>query len=358
MTTPSFRTLSDLPAAALQQLGEAAAAYFLGGAADEHTLRANTSAWQAIDLWPRVLRPLQGGHTRVQVGPHQCAHPIWLAPVAQQALAHPDAEAASALAAAAQGAGYVLSTQSSLPLETIARAVLPDPGRGPLWFQLYWQADRAFNLALAQRAAAAGFEALVLTADAPVQGIRDRERRAGFALPPGALAAHLGHAPQPVPAPDTYCGGLPAHAPTWDDIAWLQAHSPLPIWLKGVLHPLDARQAHRLGLAGLIVSNHGGRTLDTAVPTAHALPRIRTAVGPDWPLIVDGGLRRGTDILKALALGAHAVLIGRPAIQALAAEGAIGLARLLRLLRDELETALALSGCASCADLGPWLLKP
>ena len=357
MTTPPL-TLADQAAQAERLLDPAVWAYLNGGAADELTLRANLTAWQRLPLWPRVLRPLGGGHTRSVLAGRELAHPILLAPVALQRLAHPDGERASALAAAAQGAGYVLSTQSSTPLETVAQAVLGDPGRGPLWFQLYWQADRGFNRALVQRAEAAGFEAIVLTADAPVQGVRDRERRAGFVPPPGVRAVHLQGAPLAPPAADTYCAGLPAHAPNWDDLAWLQGQTRLPLWLKGVLHPQDARQAQALGVAGLIVSNHGGRTLDSAPASADALVQVRAAVQDALPLIVDGGIRRGTDVLKAIALGARAVLIGRPALHALAAGGALGVAQMLRLLRDELEMAMALTGCRNLADAGPALLTP
>jgi len=357
MSTPPL-TLADQAAQAERLLEPAVWAYLCGGAADELTLRANLSAWQRLPLWPRVLRPLAGGHTRTTLAGHALAHPILLAPVALQQLAHPDGELASALAAAAQGAGYVLSTQSSTPLEAVAQAVLGDPGRGPLWFQLYWQADRGFNRALAQRAEAAGYEAIVLTADAPVQGVRDRERRAGLTPPPGVRAVHLRDAPAAPPAAGTYCAGLPAHAPSWDDVAWLRGCTRLPVWLKGVLHPQDARQALALGVAGLIVSNHGGRTLDTAPATANALPLVREAVQDALPLVVDGGIRRGTDVLKAVALGARAVLVGRPALHALAAGGALGVAQMLRLLRDELEMAMALTGCRTLADAGPALLDP
>jgi 4-hydroxymandelate oxidase len=351
-------TLTDFADAARARLDAANWAYFSGGAGDEFTLRTNVEAWQRLTLWPRVLRPLTGGNTSAQLGDRSLVHPIMAAPVAHQTLAHPDGEWASALAAAAQGAGYVLSTQSTVPMEQVAQAVLADPGRGPLWFQLYWQADRNFNCALIRRAEDAGFDAIVLTVDAPVQGVRDQERRTGFALPPGVRAVHLHDAPEPFPAPDTYCAGVPTHAPTWDEVAWLRTQTRLPIWLKGVLHPVDARQAQSLGLAGLIISNHGGRTLDTAPPTARALPLIRTAVGPDWPLIVDGGIRRGTDVLKAVALGANAVMIGRPVVYALAVGGALAVAHLLRMLRDELEMAMALTGCRTLSNARRELLDP
>jgi 4-hydroxymandelate oxidase len=354
-------TLADYEAHAQRALEASAWAYFSGGAADEITLRANRSSWDGLALWPRVLRPLAGGHTRVSLLGRTLAHPILLAPVAYQKLAHPDGELASACAAAAQGAGYVLSTQASTRLEDVARAIVQDTDRGPLWFQLYLQHDRAFTLDLVQRAEQAGYEALVITVDAPVQGVRDRELRAGLKLPPHVRAVNL-QGLSPLPAEPLSAGQsavfdqLLPHAPTWDDVAWLQAHTHLPILLKGVLHPADAQQAAQLGVAGLIVSNHGGRTLDTALSTAAALPRLRTALGPDMPLIVDGGIRRGTDVLKAMTLGANAVMIGRPAVFGLAVAGAQGVAHVLRVLRDELEAAMALCGCHTLADAKPSLL--
>ena len=360
--SPEIVNLADHEAHARQQLNDNAWAYFSGGAADEITLRANRSAWDALPLWPRVLRPLAGGHTRVTLLGRSLAHPILLAPIAFQRLAHPDGELAMAYAAAALGAGVVLSTQASVSLEAVAQAVLPDPGRGPLWFQLYLQHDRGFTQALVQRAEAAGYEALVLTVDAPSSGVRDRERRAGFRLPPGVGPVNLAglHAPAAAdlrPDQSALFDGLLHQAPTWDDVAWLQSITRLPVLLKGVLHPADARQAVAAGATGLIVSNHGGRTLDTAPATASALPRVVQAVGGAVPVVVDGGIRRGTDVLKAMALGASAVLVGRPAIWGLANAGAAGVAHVLRLLRDELEIAMALTGCATLADASPALLN-
>ena len=358
---PGLVTLADHEQHARTQLDDNAWAYFSGGAADEISLHANRSAWDALPLWPRVLRPLAGGHTRVPLLGRTLAHPILLAPVAFQRLAHPDGELAMAYAAAALGAGVVLSTQASVSLESVAQAVLPDPGRGPLWFQLYLQPDRGFTQALVQRAEAAGYEALVLTVDAPTSGVRDRERRAGFRLPPGVGPVNLAglQAPTPSalgPGQSALFDGLLHHAPTWDDIAWLQSITRLPVLLKGVLHPADARQAVSLGAAGLIVSNHGGRTLDTAPATATALPRVVQAVQGKVPVLVDGGIRRGTDVLKAMALGASAVLVGRPAVWGLANAGAAGVAHVLRLLRDELEVAMALTGCATLAEATSALL--
>jgi 4-hydroxymandelate oxidase len=366
MTPPDF-LLADLAPLARERLGDAAWAYLAGGAADGLTLDENASAWRRLRLSPRVLRPLAGGHTRSTLLGRVLAHPILLAPVAYQTLFHPDGECASALAAAMQGAGLVLSTQAATPLETVAQLVRDEPGRGPLWFQLYLQPDRGVTLDLLRRAEAAGFEALVLTVDAPVHGMRDREVRAGFRLPPGVAAVNLQAAPvaaaSAVPAGGSALfDGLLQHAPTWDDVAWLQAQTRLPLLLKGVLHPDDALQAASLGVAGIVVSNHGGRTLDTLPATAAALPRIAAALaarpGPGPVLLVDGGIRRGSDVFKALALGAQAVLVGRPMAQALAAAGAHGVARAIRLLRDELEVTMALTGCASLEAIGPDRLWP
>ena len=358
---PGIASLADHERLARQHLDDNAWAYFSGGAADEITLHANRSAWDQITLQPRVLRALVGGHTRTTLLGRTLAHPILLAPVAFQCMAHPDGERATAFAAAALGAGMVLSTQSSTPVEAVAQAMQGDPGSGPLWFQLYVQHDQGFTRELVQRAEAAACEALVLTVDAPTSGVRDRERRAQFRLPPGISAVHLAGLPPPParqlgPGQSALFDGLLQHAPTWDDVAWLQSITRLPVLLKGVLHPDDARQAAALGVAGLIVSNHGGRTLDTAPATAHALPRIAQAVQGALPLLVDGGIRRGTDVLKALALGASAVLLGRPAIYGLANAGAAGVAHVLRLLRDELEIAMALTGCATLADASRALL--
>lgn len=358
---PGIASLADHEQQARQHLDDNAWAYFAGGAADEISLRANRSAWDVLTLWPRVLRPLTGGHTRIELLGRTLAHPVLLAPVAFQRMAHGDGELATAYAAAAMGAGLVLSTQATLPLETIAQAVLNDAGRGPLWFQLYLQHDRGFTRALVERAEAASYEALVLTVDAPSSGARDRERRAGFRLPPGIDAVNLAQMPPapPValqPGQSALFDALLHQAPTWDDVAWLQSITRLPVLLKGVLHPADARQAASLQVAGLVVSNHGGRTLDTAPATATALPRIVQAVQGALPVLVDGGIRRGTDVLKAMALGASAVLVGRPVVWGLANAGAAGVAHVLRLLRDELEIAMALTGCATLADASPALL--
>lgn len=354
-------TLADHERHAQSMLDNNAWAYFSGGAADEITLRANRSAWDTLQLQPRVLRPLAGGHTRTRLLGHTLQHPMLLAPVAYQRMAHSDGEIATAHAAAALGAGLVLSTQASVALETVAEVVLSEPTRGPLWFQLYLQHDRGFTRELVARAEHAGFEALVLTVDASTHGARDRERRAGFRTPAGVSAVNLAGLP-PSPAltlaahQSALFDGLLRHAPTWDDLAWLQGVTRLPIVLKGVLHPDDARQALQHGVSAIVVSNHGGRTLDTSPATAAVLPRMVDALQGALPLLVDGGIRRGTDVLKAIALGASAVMVGRPYVYGLANAGTLGVAHVLRLLRDELEIAMALCGCATLADVTPAVL--
>ena len=350
--SPGVVTLEDHAHHAHTHLDANAWAYFSGGAGDEITLRANRSAWDTLQLHPRVLRSMAGASTRTTLLGRTLEHPILLAPIAFQRMAHPDGELATAYAASAQGAGLVLSTQASMSLEHVAQAIVADPLRGPLWFQLYIQPDRGFTRTLVQRAEAAGYEALVLTVDAPTSGARDRERRAGFRLPAGISAVNLADSVSPpqvalAQGQSALFDGLLAHTPTWADVEWLQSLTRLPVLIKGVLHADDARQAVSLQLGGVIVSNHGGRTLDTTPATASVLPRIADAVAGDLPLLVDGGIRRGTDVLKAIALGAQAVLVGRPYVYVLANAGALGVAHVLRLLRDELEIAMALSGCTN-----------
>lgn len=346
--------VGDYQAYARERMSEQAWAYLAGGAADELTLQDNRQAFDRLRLRSRVLQDLRGGNTRLRLFGQDYEHPIFVAPVAYQKLAHADGELACVLGASALRAGMVVSTQASIELETIAAQA-----QTPLWFQLYIQPDRDFTAALVRRAEAAGYRALVLTVDAPVSGIRNREQRAGFALPAGIEAVNLrGMRPLAVSADPSASslllgGPLLNAAPTWADLAWLRAQTRLPILLKGILSAADAEQALAAGVDGLIVSNHGGRTLDGLPATIEALPEVAAAVQGRVPVLLDGGIRRGTDILKALALGADAVLVGRPCIFALAAAGAVGVAHMLQLLRAELEVAMALTGCADLASIGP-----
>ncbi|TWO72666.1 alpha-hydroxy-acid oxidizing protein [Caenimonas sedimenti] len=349
-------TLTELPPArsaaayathAQARLDANAWNYVEASAGDGRTRQANRDAWDAMTLWPRVLQPLGGLDLTVELLGRTWPTPLLVAPMALQKLVHADGELATVLAAAAQGVGMVLSTQTSMPMQQVSQAVRDDVTRGPLWFQLYMQGGRAATLRLVRQAEAAGYEAIVLTVDASF-----RAPHAAFRLPAGVAAVHL-----PPPAHHD-AGGLLAAAPTWDDVAWLLSETTLPLLLKGVLHPEDAREAVRSGVQGLIVSNHGGRNLDTAIASATALRAVADAVGGTLPLLVDGGLQRGTDVLKALALGASAVLIGRPVLHGLGTAGAAGAAHVLRLLRDELAIAMAQCGIRRPAAASRGLLAP
>lgn len=339
-------TLADYARGAAATLPAGIAAYVNGGAGDELTLRRNEAAFDALPILPRVLRKAGGCDTALTLLGARLAHPILVAPMAWQRLVHPEAERATAAGATAQGARMVLSAQATTPLaEARAAGSLCD------WFQLYWMGREA-TLTLAQRAADAGYAALMLTVDAPVAGQRPREMRAGFALPEGLAAVNLAGLPRPAAS----FVALMAAAPGWDDLAWLCAAAPLPVLVKGVLHPADAAQAIAAGAAGIVVSNHGGRVLDGLPASIEALPAVAAAVARRVPLLLDGGIRRGTDVLRALALGADAVMVGRPVLHGLAVAGPTGVAHVLRLLRDELRIAMALTGCASLRDIGPALI--
>jgi 4-hydroxymandelate oxidase len=344
--------LADYERLAERSLDANAWAYFAGGAGDEITARWNREAFDRTALVPRVLNG-RAPDTGVEILGQPFAHPILAAPVAYQKLAHPDGERAAAIAAAAQEAGLVLSTLSSLALEDVAQVAGPRR-----WFQLYLQRERSHTLDLVHRAEAARYEALVVTVDAPINGLRTREHRAGFQLPAGIAAANLSRYALERPA----AGSSPirhfmAAAPGWPDIDWLARNTRLPILLKGILASDDAGLAFEHGARGVIVSNHGGRTVDSAPATFDVLGAIVERVAGRGPVLIDGGIRRGTDVLKCIAGGAAAVLVGRPIAYGLAVAGALGAAHVLRLLRDELEIAMALTGCASLAEAGPALLR-
>jgi len=349
---PEVVALSDYEALARERMSEAAWAFVQGGAGDELTLRDNLDAFARLRLMPRVLNEVGGGDTAVTLFGYPHPAPILLAPVAFQQLAHPDGEAATVLAASAMQTGMVVSTQAGIELETLAAKA-----QAPLWFQLYIQPDRDFTATLVKRAEAAGIQALVVTVDAPIHGPRNREQRAGFALPPGIAPVNLAGMRE-LPPESIHPGGmsllqsqLVRSAPTWADMRWLRTLTRRPIVLKGILHPDDARRALDAGMDGVIVSNHGGRTLDGVPASIDALPAIAEAVAGRVPILLDGGIRRGTDVFKALALGASAVLIGRPFIHALALAGAPGVAHVLHLLRTELEMAMVMTGCRTLAGI-------
>lgn len=329
----------------------AARAYFNGAAADEITHHDNQTAFQKLGLRQRVLANMQDRSTQLQLLKQTFAYPIMLAPVAYHRLIHPEGELATARAAAAMGANMVVSTQASTALEDIARTA---PASN--WFQMYIKPDRHFTLKLLKRAENAGYQALVLTVDVPINSLCNREQRAGFDLPEGVEAVNLRGMEKPLHTTQAgesplFASSLLLHAPTWQDVEWLLSHTRLPVLLKGITHPTDARIALECGVAGLIVSNHGGRSLDTLPATIDLLPDIVAAVQGRIPVLLDGGIRRGSDVFKALALGARAALVGRPQIHALATAGSIGVAHMLHLLRTELEVCMALAGTPTLADI-------
>lgn len=350
---PQIACVADYEAYAQARVMPASWAYLNSAAADQLTRRDNRQAWDAIRLQSRNMVSMSGGHTELTLLGTRYKHPVFIAPVAYHRLAHRDGELATALAAQAMQAGMVLSTLSSVSLEEVAANTT-----APLWFQLYLQADKAQTMMLVKRAEQAGFRALVVTIDAPVTGVRNAEQRAGFTLPPHVTAANL--AGMPVAQRHTaaagnspvFGSGLADSMPTWDDIAWLVSATHLPVLVKGVLNPQDARDAIRAGVAGIIVSNHGGRVLDTLPATIQALPGVAREVDGRVPVLLDGGIRRGTDIVKALALGASAVMVGLPVIHGLAAAGATGVAHVLHILRTELEIAMVLCGCKRLDEIG------
>lgn len=315
---------------------------------------SNERAIATRRIVPRPLRDLRGGHTRLDLFGQSLDHPLLLAPIAYQRLFHPDGEAASAMAAASQGGQMIVSSLASQPFEAIAGGGHFGAGRGP-WFQLYWQGDRARSLRLLQKAVADGCSAVVFTVDAPI-------KLATMALPGAIQAVNLEAAASPAPTPggSVVFDGWMAQAPTWDDLAWLRKQTRLPLLVKGILHPDDAARVVECGGDGLIVSNHGGRVLPGAPAAIDALPAIVDRLGGHdrsrVPVLFDSGIRHGRDAFIAMALGARAVLVGRPAIWGLAANGAMGVAHVIRLLRDELEMSMALAGCARLGDIGPGAL--
>lgn len=320
--------------------------YQAGGAGDEQSLADNVAAWSRLRLRPHVLVDVASRDTSASAFGAALAHPIIVAPTAAHSLSHPEAELATARGAAGAGALYTLSTIASVSMEKAANAA---PG-APRWFQLYAPSDRGACRDLVDRAVAAGYGAIVLTVDLPLAGNRERDVRNGFVLEPGA---HLG---DDQPTDDTGLIVMPTL--NWRDLEWLRTICPIPLLAKGILRADDALRAVEAGCDGIWVSNHGGRQLDTAVAAADALPEIAAAVGDRSLLVVDGGVRRGVDVIKGLALGADLVAVGRPILWGLAVGGAAGVQHILGILRDELSLAMALSGCTSLDDITADLIGP
>lgn len=355
--------LFDYEKLAVEYLSQMALDYYASGAWDEVTLRDNRAAFERYKLRPRVMVDVSNRNLATQVLGQPLEIPLLIAPMAFQCLAHPEGEVATARAATSAGVGMVLSTLSTRSLEEVAAS--PEKNSyAPQWFQLYIHKDRGLTRALVERAFTAGYKALCVTVDAPVLGRRERDRQNEFTLPPGLQLANLASlAKLYIPHQQGESGVFTYFAQqldptvTWKDLEWLQSLSLLPLVLKGILRGDDAVRAVECGVKAIVVSNHGGRQLDGAVASLDALAEIVKAVNGRAEVLVDGGIRRGTDILKALALGAKAVLLGRPILWGLAVSGEAGVAHVLALLRDELDVAMALSGCPSVDNIDLSLLE-
>jgi 4-hydroxymandelate oxidase len=330
---PAPLSVFDYERLAQTKISHAAWDRISGGAADEITLRWNREAFDRMRLRPRVLVDVSTVDTCIRLLGHDLPFPILLAPVGAQGFVCPDGDLESARGAGAAGTIITISSSASHPVEEVMKAAT-----GPAWFQLYVQRDRGFTRELVQRAESAGCRALCVTVDSPNHGVRNREDRTKGQLPERPLPNFKGK--------DYLDPSV-----TWRDIEWLRSFATTPVLLKGILNPEDAADAVAAGVDGIVVSNHGGRNLDTAPATLEVLPYVAGRVQRRIPVLLDGGVRRGTDVLKALALGAQAVLIGRPYLWGLAVNGSAGVASVVEILRKELAIAMALCGRPSISSI-------
>jgi 4-hydroxymandelate oxidase len=356
----SLVNLADYERRARELVEDSRLDYYDGGSNDEITLRDNVAAFSRITLYPRMFRGVGTRDTSTTVVGSGARWPVIVAPVALLGMLSPDGEVPAARAATAAGSIFVLSSLSVTPIEDVVAAAT-----GPVWFQLYVYKDRAASEALVKRVEAAGCSALELTADTPILGRRERDIRNSFALPEGLWTPNLtADAPSALPesrSDSPFKAAIDALFDpnlTWEDVEWLTSMSNLPVLVKGIVRADDAVRAVDAGAAGVIVSNHGGRQLDTAPAAIEAAAAIADAVGHRAEVIVDGGIRRGADVVKAIALGARAVQIGRPIVWGLAVDGEEGVADVLSLLRDEFDLAMALCGCRSVIEITSDLLAP
>jgi 4-hydroxymandelate oxidase len=352
-------SLLELDEAARAKLPRTVYDYYAGGAHDELTLRDNRAAYERRRLHYSVLRDVATRELSTELFGSRLELPVLIAPTAFHRLAHEEGELATVRAAGAAGTAMILSTLATSSIEEVVAA-----SSGPVWFQLYVYRDRGATRSLVERAEAAGCRAIVLTVDAQLWGVRERDVRNRFTLPPGLAVQNLvGRGKGELPAVDgsglaAYVASLFDPALDFDDLDWLAASTRLPVLVKGVVRRDDAARAVEHGAAGIVVSNHGGRQLDTAPATLDVLEEIVDGIAGSVPVLVDGGVRRGTDVVKALALGAAAVGIGRPVLWGLALGGRGGVERVLGALRAELDLALALCGCASVRGVPRDLVRP
>lgn len=348
--------LDDYRRLAEEKLSRSAFDYYASGAHDQVTLKRNREAFEELSLYYKVLVDVSRREFSTNLFGRDISMPVVVAPTAFHGLSDPDGEVATARAAARAGTIMTLSTLSNMPMEEVAAAA-----ENGLWFQLYFYKDRGATKALVERAKAAGAEALVLTVDAPYLGHREADVRNRFQLPSHLkLVNLLATDAKKADLPDTDGSGLAAYfvtlienSITWKDLEWLKSLSDLPLLIKGVVRSDDARKAIEFGADGLVVSNHGGRQLDTSPATIEALPGVTNAVEGRIPVLLDGGVRRGIDVVKALALGAQAVLLGRPVLWGLAARGEEGVVEVLEMFRRELDLAMALCGTPTLSEIGP-----
>jgi len=340
---PELVNVFDYEHRAADRIADGPLAYFAGGALDERTLNDNRAAFERRRIVPRVMTDVTDVGTSVEILGRRWPTPIFVAPTALQRMAHPDGELGTARAAAARDITMTLSSSASTDMADVASA------GGPRWYQVYLLADAGARRAMIDRAISLGYEALVLTVDLQRLGRRERDVRVGFRIPEGIGLPNIARA---AGVDDDAAASVPFVARlTWDDLEWLATFG-VPVIVKGVLHPDDARLALEHGAAAIQVSNHGGRQLDGAIASLDALPAVLKAVDGRAPVLLDGGVRRGTDALIGLAMGATAVGIGRPTIWGLAVDGEAGVGRVLDMLTGELEQALALAGVPSLRELG------
>jgi len=347
---PHLYALADYAREAQARLDPAVWAWVEGASGAGTSRRREQASFAAHAILNRPLADLRGGHTRRHLLGLDLAHPVVLAPVGYHRLVHPEGELATA-----QGCletVMCVSTMASQPIEAIAQVAA-----GPLWLQLYVQPRREDTLALIRRAERAGARAIAVTLDTPAQPASPQALRAGFAMPSGIEAVHLaGFAPAPESRGQWYnpeLARLTAAAPGWEDMVWLRDKTDLPLLAKGMSRVDDAQRLMALGWDGLVLSTHGGRALEEAPPPLSRVAMMRAALGPDRAILLDGSVRCGADVFKALALGADAVMVGRPQLHALAVGGALGVAHMLKILREELELAMVLAGCARLDAIGP-----